>query len=93
MNATQGQVQHGESRKGAEEIFLWLYIAAETLCCIIGIFGNGLVIYLANRSSPQKAAFRYLNKVVRNLAVTDFLYCVLAIPLTAIFWIWSKILS
>ena len=91
MNATEEQAQPNVgSRKQAEEVFLWSYIAAVSLCCTIGILGNGLVIYLANQSS-QGEAFRYLNKVVRNLAVTDFLYCTLAIPLTTMFWIWSKI--
>ena len=90
MTATEGQHQPNiTTRKQAQEVFLWSYITVETLCCIIGVFGNGMVIYLANQNR-QREAFRYLNKVVRNLAVTDFLYCVLAIPVTLLWWIWSK---
>ena len=77
------------TRKEAQDVFLWSYITVETLCCTAGVLGNGMVIYLANQNR-QREAFRYLNKVVRNLAVTDLLYCVLAIPVTLTWWIWSK---
>ena len=92
MNATEEQDHPNiTASKRAEEVLLWSYITAATLCCIIGVFGNGLVIYLANQN-PKRGAFVYLNQVVRNLAVTDFLYCVLAMPLTAVWYHWGKIL-
>ena len=90
MNATEGQYQQNVTpRKQAEEVFVWSYIAVGILCCMIGMLGNGMVIYLANQNRKREA-FHYLNKVVRNLAITDFLYCVLAIPVTAMWSIWSK---
>ena len=92
MNVTEGQSHPNiTGSKQVGEVFLWFYIAIGTICCLIGGFGNGLVIYLANQN-PKRGAFVYLNQVVRNLAVTDFLYCVLAMPLTAVWYHWGKIL-
>ena len=70
---------------------MWFYalIVIYTLLSIIGMIGNGLVIYVANRS-PKGGALRHLNKVVRNLAITDFLYSVFGSPLTMVYWTWSK---
>ena len=74
MNATEGRGGPNiKASKLTEEVFLWSYIAVATICCIIGVFGNGLVIYLANQK-PRRGAFVYLNKVVRNLAITDLLF-------------------
>ena len=66
---------------------MWFYalIAIYTLLSIIGMIGNGLVIYVANRS-PKQGALRHLNKVVRNLAVTEFLFNILAAPLVMTYW-------
>ena len=73
------------------EILYWALITICVLMCILGMIGNGLVIYVANRK-PTIEAFRHLNKVVRNLAATDFLFCVLGAPLILTYWTWSKIL-
>ena len=73
------------------ETWNWVLIVLCVLMCIIGMIGNGLVIYTANRN-PKAEAFRHLNKVVRNLAVTDLLFCILGAPLKLTYWIWSKIL-
>ena len=67
----------------------FVLMGAWTLTCIIGIIGNCLVIYLASRK-PKEDTFRHLNTVVRNLAVTDFLYSILGSPLTMVYWILSK---
>ena len=91
MNATEGQEHLNiTTSKQYEEVLLWSYIAVATFSCIIGVFGNGLVIYLANQRKNKRGPLIYLNRVVRNLAVTDFLYCALAIPLTAIWYYWGK---
>ena len=90
MNVTEGQYHLNiTASKQVEEVFLWSYITIAILCCLVGGFGNGLVIYLANRN-PERGAFVYLNRVVRNLAITDFLYCVLGVPLLAIWYYWGK---
>ena len=86
MNVTEGNAHINiTASKQAEEVFLWFYIVIGTFCCLTGGLGNGLVIYCSNQNA-KRGAFVYLNRVVRNLAVTDFLYCVVGIPLLAI---WS----
>ena len=91
MNATE---RHGHANITAsnqvEEVFLWSYVAIAILCGLIGGLGNGLVIYFGYRN-PKSGAFVYLNKVVINLAITDFFYCVLAVPLTTIYYLWGKL--
>ena len=90
MTGTEGQDHPNNTASTQDDkVFLWSYIALATLCSIVGMLGNGLVVYLASQN-PKRRAFVYLNKVVRNLAVTDFLFCVLAIPLTAVWYFWGK---
>ena len=73
------------------EIWNWALITICVIMCIFGIIGNGLAIYVSNRR-PRAEAFRHLNKVVRDLAVTDFLFCIFGAPLILAYWTWSKIL-
>ena len=77
-----------QTSQGAGMAF-WVLIAVWTLTCIAGIIGNSLVIYFASRK-PKEDTFRHLNTVVRNLAITDFLYSVFGSPLTMVYWTWSK---
>ena len=67
-------------------IWFWLMIATIAVICIVGMLGNGLVIYVANRK-PKTGALCDLNKVVRNLAVTDFLMNVVGAPGIMLYWI------
>ncbi len=91
MNATVEQdYPNSKANEQVEEIFFWFTIAITALGCTFGVFANGLVIYLANQN-PERGTFAYLNSVVRNLAITDFLYCVVGIPLTATWYIWGKL--
>ena len=66
---------------------MWFYalIVIYALLSIIGMIGNGLVIYVANRS-PKQGVLYHLNKVVRNLALTEFLFNILAAPLLMTYW-------
>ena len=70
-------------------VSLWLPNALYVTIGIIGITGNGLVVYFAHKSRDT-GAFRHLNKVVRNLAITDCLYAIFAAPATITLSIWSK---
>ena len=72
------------------EIFIWVSIAVCILTSAIGIAGNGLVIYFANQNTLDRK-FRYLNKVVKQLAVADFLYSILAAPLQMVYWAEGRI--
>ena len=59
--------------------------------CVVGTLGNGLVIYVACHK-PKRGALRHLNKVVRNLAVTDFLFNIFGAPGMMAYWIisWTR---
>ena len=70
-------------------VSLWLPNVLYAIIGIIGITGNGFVIYYAHKSRDT-GLFRHLNKVVRNLAITDFLYGLCAIPAEITMSIWSK---
>ena len=90
MNVTEGQDHPNiTANKQVEEVLLWSCTAIASLCCLIGVFGNGLVIYLAHQN-PKRGAFVYLNQAVRNLALTDLLYCLVGIPLLIIWYHWCK---
>ena len=72
------------------QIFILISIVVCILTSIIGIAGNGLVIYFAIQKTLDRK-FRYLNKVVKQLAVADFLYSILAAPLQMVYWAEGRI--
>ena len=66
-----------------------------TLCMIAGvisILGNGLVLYVSIQNKDT-GRFRYVNWVVRNLALCDLLFGLVGTPLTILFWHWGKNLN
>lgn len=73
-----------------DEVWHWMLIAVFVLICAIGAIGNGLVIYVVTQK-PKRGPFRHLNKVVRNLGITDFLFALVAAPLVIVYWTWCKI--
>ena len=96
VSSCQGQ---GEVQKGGSEIQRWVLFAITLLVGIMGIIGNGLVIYFSQSRRLARAfsewalgarAFRHLNKVVRNLAITDFLFSIFAVPLQMTYWYLGK---
>ena len=62
------------------EVWFWVVAAAFMLIVVTGTVLNSLVIHFTNQRSLE-GTFRYLNTVVRNLAVSDLLYGLLACPL------------
>ena len=73
------------------EVFHWITIAFCTVACVIGIVGNGLVVYFVHKTH-ETGTFRHLSKVVRNLAITDFLLGLIGAPLLMVRWTWGKTL-
>ena len=67
----------------------WVLMAITLLSGIMGIVGNGLVIYFS-KTGHLAGTFRHLNKVVRNLAIADFLFSILAVPCQVAYWIYGK---
>lgn len=51
-----------------------------TIASLIGLIGNAVVAYFSTKSG-ERGAFRHLNNVVKNLAITDFLYSLFGVPL------------
>ena len=62
------------------------------LIALMGLFctlGNGLVLYISNKNQDF-GGFREINSVVKQLAMSDFLFGVLGCPLTIVWWYWGK---
>ena len=55
-----------------KEIF-WLIIAQACIFAMVATIGNGLVVY-ASYGSGSTGPMRYLDNVVKSLAVADMLY-------------------
>ena len=75
---------------GSTESWNAFYVSV-TICVLMGIVsvsGNGLVVYISRKKDSGK--FQYVNEAVKHLALSDFLYGVIGIPCTIIFWLWGK---
>ena len=67
------------------------YVSA-VLIGLMGVFctlGNGLVLYISNKNKDF-GGFREINSVVKNMALSDFLFGVIGCPLTIVWWYWGK---
>ena len=77
--------KEGNLTNQEHQIFVWVSVVFCILTSGVGVAGNGLVIYYANKKTLDRK-FRYLNKIVKQLAVSDFLYSILAAPLQMVYW-------
>ena len=71
--------------------FTTFYVGV-VVCSLMGLvssFGNGLVMYISTMKNDQ-GRFQYVNMVVKNLALTDFLYGVIGVPMNILFWYSGK---
>lgn len=78
------------TNKVVQAMFLILY----TTIFVLGIFGNVLVCYVVFRN---KAMQTVTNLFITNLALSDILLCVLAVPFTPLYtflgkWVFGKII-
>ena len=90
-NVSACQSHHEESQiNQINEVLFWTAAAVCTLIFTFGAIADGLVIYFANQE-PSTGALRHLNKVVKQLAVSDILLGVLACPLTLAYWKMGKL--
>ena len=60
-----------------------------TIIGIISILANALVMYVSS-NKYDATRFQHINWVVKNLAINDFIYCLIGVPLTIVFWWWGK---
>ena len=72
------------------EVFHWIIVTFCIVICITGIIGNSLVVYFVHKTH-NTGAFRHLSRVVRNLAINDFLYGLIGAPLLMARWTWGNI--
>ena len=75
---------------GSLESKIAFYISF-VICILMGVvsfLGNGLVVYIS-RLKKDTGKFQYVNKVVKHLALSDFLYGLIGIPFNMLFWWWG----
>ena len=87
-NATSCE-EKSSGQTAGKEAQTWVLMALTLLSGIMGILGNGLVIYFS-KTGHLAGTFRHLNKVVRNLAIADFLFSILAVPCQVAYWYFGK---
>ena len=87
-NSTSCEEKSTGQTKGSEAQ-TWGLMALTMLSGIMGVIGNGLVIYFAKKGHLA-GTFRHLNKVVRSLAIVDFLFSILAVPCQIAYWYFGK---
>ena len=73
-------------------IVFWCSAALCMIAAVISILGNGLVLYVSILNKDI-GRFRYVNLVVKNLALCDFLFGLVGTPMTTLFWYWGKNIS
>ena len=71
---------------GGAPLFIVL-VSIKALIAMIGVAGNSIVIYasIKDRQSIVRS-FRYLNRVVRSLAIADFIYSLVGQPFDILYW-------
>ena len=70
-----------------------IFLVNMVICVLMGIgtiLGNLIVIVTITRKKSS-GIFRYVNEVVRNLAITDALFGLIGVPLTMVYWYWGKL--
>ena len=78
--ATPCQGQGPPKINPKHEVWFGVVVAICSLIVTIGTILNSLVIYFAKRK-PLTGTLRHLNMAVRQLAVSDLLFGILAFPL------------
>lgn len=82
-NSTQSHKLDIIDKKGVQVLFFVVY----TTIFIVGLFGNVLVCFVVFRN---KAMQTVTNLFITNLALSDILLCVLAVPFTPLYTLLGK---
>ena len=90
-NATSSTIPSptDEALENTSLAVFWLSVVLCLLMGIVSALGNGLVIYISS-TKDDFGEFRGVNRVVTNLATSDFLFGLIGCPLTIVFWWWGK---
>ncbi|XP_050301208.1 prolactin-releasing peptide receptor-like isoform X2 [Anthonomus grandis grandis] len=83
LNVTNAQKLDIIDKKGVQVLFFIVY----TTIFIVGLFGNVLVCFVVFRN---KAMQTVTNLFITNLALSDILLCVLAVPFTPLYTLLGK---
>ena len=81
----ENQVWYDENK----ELF-WLLASISIVLSLCGMIGNGFVIFAATQKGRIASSYRYLNRVVLTLAISDFCYSLLGEPCYITYWYWGK---
>ena len=73
----------------ASLIAFWFSAVICAITGVVSIFGNGMVIYVAS-SKDDLSRFKHMNWAVKNLAISDLMYGIIAVPLTIVLMWWGK---
>ena len=87
LNITESSVT--SNNNVANSIVFYLSVVLSVIAGIISIFGNGLVLY-ASTTKRDRGRFLYVNLVVKNLALSDFLFGLIGMPCAILYWYWGK---
>ena len=74
----------------SNKALFWVLVSILILVSIVGVLGNAIVIYAATKKKHMSGGFRYLNRAVRSLAITDLCLSLFGTPMAIVFWYWSK---
>ena len=69
----------------------WAFATFSVLIAILAVIGNGLVIYIAH-GVKHVGPLRYLDNVVKSLALTDLAFGLVATPLIIINYYMGEVL-
>ena len=90
---TVTETMNSTNSESFDEQASWIAFCFSAVICaitgIVSIFGNGMVIYVAS-SKDDLSNFVHLNWVVKNLAICDLFYGIIAVPLSIVFLWWGK---
>ena len=73
----------------ASWIAFWFCVVLTSIAGIISVVGNGLVLYVSKMKN-NTGRFKHVNFVVRNLALSDFLFGLVGTPCGILYWYWGK---
>ena len=78
-NVTTASLKTAFTAAHLDDIF-WCFCFACGIIAILAILGNGIVIYVSH-VTRSTGRLRYLDNVVYSLAVTDFVFGMIGVPI------------
>ena len=89
MTQNFSDYQNSSDEKQAHAIEFYLSVVLSVIAGLISVTGNGLVLY-ASSVKKDTGRFKYVNCVVRNLAISDLLFGFIGTTSAIVYWYWGK---